>query len=163
MRPAGSATTLSALAETTKSIGIRRSAAVSPGGNTDSNDDPIIHQQRDTGAIGGTSICAAVAALQDCLVCARRAVLAVTGAALRVRFVFYIDSTLRTRVLWFMGHQRRCADKFKGAACIPDPRGTMGVPSYARLSRSDHDVAAPFFPFEEEQTSRPDMKIPAME
>eukprot|EP00903_Cladosiphon_okamuranus_P014632 g13568.t1 len=83
LRPAESATTLSGLAEAVKSIGFRRKAAVSPGGNTGSPDDAITQQLRDTGDNDGKSICAAVTALQDCLVSARRAVLAVTGAALQ--------------------------------------------------------------------------------
>ncbi|CAM9421502.1 unnamed protein product [Ectocarpus fasciculatus] len=80
LRPAGSATTVSALAATTTSIGIRRAAAVPSGGNRASADD---NTHESDGERGG-SVCAAVAALQDCLVSARRAVLAVTSAALRV-------------------------------------------------------------------------------
>eukprot|EP00752_Nemacystus_decipiens_P011881 g10535.t1 len=83
LRPAGCTTTLSTLAETIKSICIRRKVAVAPGDSTDNNDDAIIQQQRDTEDNDGNSICAAVTALQDCLVYARRAVLAVTSAALR--------------------------------------------------------------------------------
>ncbi|CBN74280.1 conserved unknown protein [Ectocarpus siliculosus] len=79
LRPAGSATTVSALAATTTSIGIRRAAAVPSGGYRASADD---NTHKSDGERGG-SVCAAVAALQDCLVSARRAVLAVTSAALR--------------------------------------------------------------------------------
>lgn len=80
LRPAGSATAVSALAATTTSIGIRRAAAVPSGGNRASADD---NTHKSDGERGG-NVCAAVAALQDCLVSARRAVLAVTSAALRV-------------------------------------------------------------------------------
>ncbi len=83
LRPAGSSALLSSLAETTKSIAIRRAAAVASGGSTAGNDDAT--QREDRAESGARGICAAVTALQDCLVGARRAVLAVTGAALRVR------------------------------------------------------------------------------
>lgn len=82
LRPAGSSALLSSLAETTKSIAIRRAAAVASGGGTASTDDATQKEDRAESARG---ICAAMTALQDCLVGARRAVLAVTGAALRVR------------------------------------------------------------------------------
>lgn len=113
MRPAGSATTLSSLAETIKSIGIRRKAAVSPGRNTDSN----------TGNNDGNSICAAVTALQDCLVYARRAVLAVTGAALRVRIFFaYTHSTLVACVCFELWCIQVGASIQSTEICIPAQR-----------------------------------------
>jgi len=58
---------------------------VASGGSTARKDDAIKED-------GGISICAAVTALQDCLVGARRAVLAVTGAALRVRIFGFQQS-----------------------------------------------------------------------
>lgn len=61
---------------------MRRSAAIASvaTGGDDSADTP---QRREGDESNGT-IAAAVAAFQDCLICARRAVLAVTGAVLRV-------------------------------------------------------------------------------
>ncbi|CAM9242814.1 unnamed protein product, partial [Hapterophycus canaliculatus] len=80
LRPVGSATTVSALVTATKSIGIRRTAAMASGGITASSDSGTYQSDKGKGC---KNICAAVAALQDCLVCARRAILTVTGAALR--------------------------------------------------------------------------------
>lgn len=83
LRPAGSATTLSALAVTAKSIGVRRTAAMASGGQTASKNGDM--DLKDGGESVGKGICTAVTAVQDCLVCARRAALALTDAALRVR------------------------------------------------------------------------------
>lgn len=80
--PAGCASTVSLLSATAKNIGMRRSAAiasVATGGN-----DPAHATQGREGDESSGSIAAAVAAFQDCLISARRAVLAVTGAVLRV-------------------------------------------------------------------------------
>ncbi|CAN0002365.1 unnamed protein product [Scytosiphon promiscuus] len=91
LRPAGSSTTVSALVTTTKSIGIRRTAALTSSGITASSDGGTHQSDRVT---GGKDICAAFAALQDCLVCARRAVLSVTGAALRGADASRVSSVL---------------------------------------------------------------------
>lgn len=81
--PTGSASTISALLVTTQSIGKRRIAAVASGTTADGSGSTQAGYRQHIGA--------AVTALQDCLVCARRAVLATTGAILRV-------STRRERV-----------------------------------------------------------------
>lgn len=141
LRPTGSANTLSALAETTKSIGIRRDAAVSPGGITDSSDDATI-QQRATGESGSKSICAAVTALQDCLVCARRAVLAVTGAALRVRNIFCIDSTLLALVCCCVSEMVRENGQLSRLHTWVSATALAFVLA-PRLSRSSHGAALP--------------------
>ena len=52
------------------------------------DEDDAAHKE-DRGERAGKGICTAVTALHDCLVGARRAVLAVTGAALRVRTTFF--------------------------------------------------------------------------
>lgn len=79
--PTGSASTIAALAATAQSIGVRRIAAVASA-NTDDADISNKHGGSGGGLNGG--IATAVTALQDCLVYARCAILAVTGAALRV-------------------------------------------------------------------------------
>lgn len=78
--PATVASTLSALAATSKSIGDRRIAAITSSTMRVRSEAPSSEGSGKNGGIGS-----AVTALQDCLIHARRAVLATTGAALRVR------------------------------------------------------------------------------
>lgn len=87
--PAGSTSTLSALAATAKSIGTRRIAAMASGvnpvssGNRRDGDNELITSVGE--GDGDVHFSVAVTVLQDCLVWARIASLAATGAALRVR------------------------------------------------------------------------------
>lgn len=97
--PAGCASTVSVLSATAKSIGMRRSAALASAATGTGNDgsaDTVDTVQGRKGSEGSNgSIAAAVAAFQDCLICARRAVLAVMGAILRVsRGVLFFATSL---------------------------------------------------------------------
>lgn len=87
--PAGSTSTLSALAATAKNIGTRRIAAmasgVDPGSSGNRRDEDKICFTSAGEVEGDVALSVAITVLQDCLIWARIAALAATGAALRVR------------------------------------------------------------------------------
>lgn len=87
--PAGSTSTLSALAATAKNIGTRRIAAMASGVDAGSSgkrrDEDKIFITSVGEVEGDVDLSVAVTVLQDCLVWARTATLAAAGAALRVR------------------------------------------------------------------------------
>lgn len=87
--PAGSTSTLSALAATAKNIGTRRIAAMASGVDLGSSGDQRDEEKMCITSVGqvdgDADLSVAVTVLQDCLVWARIAALAATGAVLRVR------------------------------------------------------------------------------
>lgn len=87
---------------------MRRSAAIASIATGGGDPDPAHAPQGREGDESNGSIAAAAAAFQDCLICARRAVLAVTGALLRVRMGHAFRAPLRlycTTVLCYSGHR----------------------------------------------------------